>query len=141
MLDGFSLEPSHGVSELIRHDAHTVKVGIVEVDLVVGVSPSIANRHSRKFNPRIFHESIVVDQFATKGRDVMSCEGLAGDVEGTALKGWPLAVEIVEEVDQVVCCLVGRTHQWDALVADIREAYSQGLVDENGVPHDVPSLR
>lgn len=119
MLDGFSLEPSHGISELVGDDAHTVEVGIVEVDLVVGVSPSIANRNSCELYPRGFHEGIVVDQFAPEGRDVVSCEGLAGDVEGTGLEGWPLAVEIEEEVDEVVCSLTGGRHQRDALVAHI----------------------
>lgn len=41
----------------------------------------------------------------------------------------------------MVCGLLGRAHQWDGLVLDIRETHSQRLVDENGMTHDVPSLR
>lgn len=37
--------------------------------------------------------------------------------------------------------LLGRTHQRDALILDIRESHRQRLVDENGVTHDVPGLR
>lgn len=40
----------------------------------------------------------------------------------------------------MVSGLLGRTHQRDALVLDIRETHSQRLVDENGVAHDVPGL-
>lgn len=48
MLDGFGLEPSAGVSKFIGDDSHTVKVGIIKIDLVVWIGPTIANRNTFK---------------------------------------------------------------------------------------------
>lgn len=107
MLDGPSLEPSHGISKFIGDDAYTVEVGIIEINLIVGVSPTISNGHSSKVNASGSHKSVIVDQFAPEGRDVVPCEGLTSDIEGTGLEGGPLVVQVEEEVDQMVSSLLG----------------------------------
>lgn len=141
MLDSSGLEPCAGIPELVGNDTYTVEVGIVEVYLTVGISPSVPDRHSLEVNPRRTHEGVVVNQFTTKGRDVVTCEGLSRDVEWTSLESRPLAVEVEEEVDEVISSLICGGYQRDGLVAYIGESDGQRLVDENCVPHDVPCLR
>ncbi len=141
MLDCLSLEPSAGISELVGDDSDAVEIGIIVIDLVLGVSPSVSDGDAFKHDFGGIEEGVVIENFAGKGRNVVAGERFSGDIERTLLEGRPLIVQIVKEVEQVVCCLPRRTHQRLALIPLIRETDSQRLVDEDSVPHDVPSLR
>lgn len=140
MLDGSGLEPRAGISEFVRDDSHTVEIGIVVVDLVGRISPPISNSNPLQGDIRRPQESIVVEDLGSKGRDVMSSEGLASNVERTGLEGRPLVVEIVEEVQQVIRCNLGRTRQRFSLIPKVGETDCQGLVDEDGMPQDIPRV-
>lgn len=48
ILDGLGLEPSEGVSVFLGGNSHTVEVGIILIDLTVGVDPSISNDDTSK---------------------------------------------------------------------------------------------
>ena len=141
MLNCFSLEPSAGISELVGDDSNAVEIGIIVIDLVLRISPSVANGNAFKHDLGGTEEGVVIENFAGEGRNVVPSKRLSGDIERTLLEGRPLAVQIVKEVEKMVCSLSGRTHQRLALISLIRETHSQRLVDENSVPHDVPSLR
>lgn len=45
-MDGFGLEPRAGVPKFVGDDSHTVKVGVIVVDLVVGIGPAVTNSHA-----------------------------------------------------------------------------------------------
>jgi hypothetical protein len=94
VLDRSGLEPGAGISELVGDDAHAVEVGIVEVDLVVGVGPPISDRNSSQSNASILQEGAVADQFVAECGDVVPGKGLPSDVEGTLLQGGPLLVQV-----------------------------------------------
>ena len=47
-MDGLGLEPSEGVSVFLGGNSHTVEVGIILIDLTVGVDPSISNDDTSK---------------------------------------------------------------------------------------------
>ena len=81
MLDGSGLEPHASASKFIGYYSHTVKVRIVEVDLIVWVSPSIPDSYSLKTNPCIPQKSIVIHEFASKGGNIMSGKGLPSDIK------------------------------------------------------------
>lgn len=81
------------------------------VDLGVGVSPPISNSHSLEVQPVVDHKCIVFDDFGGKSRDVVTCKGLASDVERTLLQGWPLSVKVVQKVEKVICSNSGRVDQ------------------------------
>lgn len=106
VLYGLCLEPSTSVSKFIRNYSHTIKVRIVEIYLVVRVSPSITDSHTLESNPSISQKSIIVHKFAPKGRNIMPRKGLSSDIKRTLLQGRPLLVKIVKEVNQMVRSLV-----------------------------------
>jgi hypothetical protein len=106
VLYGLCLEPSASVSKFIRNYSHTIKVRIVEIDLIVRVSPSITDSHTLESNPSISQKSIIIHKFASKGRNIMPRKRLPSDIKRTLLQGRPLLVKIVKEVNQMVRRLV-----------------------------------
>lgn len=140
VLDGFGLEPCAGISEFIGDNTHTVQVGIIVVDLVSRISPTITDCDTLQCDISSLKEGIVVEDLGSEGRDVMSGEGLTSNVEGTGLKRRPLVVEIAEEVQQVISRYFSRTWQRFSLIAQVRKTNSQGLVDEDRMSQDIPRV-
>jgi len=141
VLDGLCLEPCAGISELVGDDADTVKIGVIVIYLVLWVSPSVTNGDSLKDDTGGFEERVVIEDLGGESWNVVTSERFTSDVKRTLLEGRPLTVKIVDEVQQMICRLSRRIHQGFGLVALVREADVEGLVDEESVPHDVPSLR
>lgn len=98
VLDGSGLEPRAGVSKFVGDYSHAVEVGVVEVDLVVGIGPAVSNRHSFEDYACLPKEGVVADDLTSECWDVVPREGLSRDVEGTLLERRPLLVEIGEKV-------------------------------------------
>jgi hypothetical protein len=107
VLDGLSLEPCEGVSELIGDYAYAVEVRVVLIDLIVRVSPSVTNSDSLQVAASLLDERAVLLEFQGKSRDIVSCKGLSSNVKRAGFESWPLDVEVVEEVEQMITCLSG----------------------------------
>lgn len=104
-MDGLCLEPCAGISELVRHDSNTIQVRVVLVDLRVRISPPVSDGDSLEDHSRLWQKSNILDDLRCKGRDIVPCEGLSGDVEWTLFEGWPLLVKVREEVQEVISSL------------------------------------
>lgn len=74
MLDGSGLEPRAGVSKFIGDDSHTVEVGVVIVDLVVGIGPAVSNGHSFEDYACLPQKGVVADDLAPECWNVVPRE-------------------------------------------------------------------
>jgi hypothetical protein len=139
VLDCLGLEPCACISKFVRNDPNAIQIGIVVIDLVLGISPTVSDGHSRKPHSGELQEGTITEDLRSESGDVVAGEGFPCDVKRTLLEGRPLHVEVGEEVEEVVGGDAGRG-DFRFVIGAVGEADVEGLVDEERVAEDVPGI-